>query len=115
MNNMGDMLSAGNRYPGIWAKSKGHFTKVPNSFIDSESRYTGYEKFVWMILKKYKMTHKTCWPSHDTISRKSGWSISTVKKALKGLETKGMIAVERKPNHRSNVYHVFDFPHSLPP
>jgi DNA-binding MarR family transcriptional regulator len=89
----------------IKKKASGHFTKVPNSFIMSEN-FTSYEKLVFIVLSKYKMTHQTCWPSHKTIAKNSGYSISTVKKALKGLETKGKIIKERKPNHRSNIYTV---------
>lgn len=92
-------------FKDIKRKVKGHFTMVPNSFIMSED-FTSYEKLIWIILNKYKMTHQTCWPSHKTVSKNSGCSISTVKKALKGLEIKGKIKKEKKKNYKSNVYTV---------
>lgn len=114
MENVGELLFQGKRFERMIAKSRGHFTMIYNSFIMSQD-FSGYEKLVWVVLKKYKMTHNTCWPSHKTIAERTGWSISTIKKALKGLESKGMIKIERKPNHRSNVYSVFDLPSRPPP
>lgn len=88
-------------------KRASNFTMVNNQFLNSTD-FTGYEKLVWISIKRYKMTHKTCWPSHKKIASNTGWSVTTVKKAIKGLENKGMLISERKPNHRSNVYTIVE-------
>jgi len=94
-------------FQGIKNKASGNFTKVPNSLINSEI-LTIFEKMVWIAIKRYKMTHETCWPSHDTISKKAGCGVSSVKLAIKGLEEKGWIMVEKKPNRKSNDYRIMN-------
>jgi DNA-binding MarR family transcriptional regulator len=89
-----------------------NFTKVPNEFIMSKD-FTLYEKMIWIVLKKYLMSHETCWPGIAAIARCAGCSESTVKKAIKGLEIKRMIKRSNSAAHRSNTYHVFSTPQML--
>lgn len=87
------------------ARKKGHFTMVYNEFICSED-FTIYEKMVFIVLNKYLMRHKTCWPNFSTISKSARCGETSVKKAIKGLVSKGMISIDRGNGRRSNTYSV---------
>ncbi len=110
MNNINEILSGSVHFGNIRSRMNGHFTLVYNSFLIDEN-FTGYEKLVLIMLKKYKMTHDTCWPSQKTLALKCGWSVSTIKKAIAGLERKGMIIKEKNLRRRSNTYRILDLSH----
>lgn len=84
---------------------KGNFTKVDNKFLSSGD-YTCFEKLVAIILKKHCIKDDYCWPSIETIARKVPCGVSTVKKSIKSLMSKGVIAKEKNDEHRSNMYVV---------
>jgi DNA-binding GntR family transcriptional regulator len=45
-----------------------------------------------------------CWPSEETIAKEASCSISTVKKAIKGLQEKNLLRKTRVKKYRSNMY-----------
>lgn len=108
MESIGDIFSRNFTTISIpKVKNRGNFTMVPNSFIISKE-LSIYEKMTWIVIKKYLMIHRTCWPSISTIAKNVPCSESSVKKAIKGLELKSYISKERKLNRRSNVYKVMN-------
>jgi len=92
------------RHPVLNAKING-FTQIPNRFLLRDD-ITIYEKMVWVILKKYKMRNAKCWPAEDTIAANVPCGITSVKKALNGLECKGLLIKSRDKQHRSNTYEI---------
>lgn len=109
MEGIGSILSKGGYFNAIQSKRRSYFTIVPNDFITSRE-FTIYEKMVCIVLKKYQMSHKTCWPGIATIARCVGCGDSSVKKAIKGLVAKNVITVERDCGRRSNTYRILSKP-----
>lgn len=89
-------------FPLVNAKING-FTRVSNVFLVRKD-LTIYEKMVVIVIKMHKMNKNYCWPSEETIAKEANCSISTVKKALKGLIEKGLVRKTRNKKYRSNVY-----------
>lgn len=66
-----------------------------------------YALGVYVCLCRHANTDQAAWPSVDTISRKINISRRQVIRALQVLETKNIIAVDRK-NGRGNTYFLLD-------
>lgn len=79
------------------------FTMVPNVFLGRKD-ITIYEKMVMIVITMHKMNKGYCWPSEETIAKEASCSISTVKKAIKGLQGKNILRKTKGKNHRSNTY-----------
>ncbi|HFG9748235.1 TPA: conserved phage C-terminal domain-containing protein [Clostridioides difficile] len=83
---------------------------VENDLIDRED-LTIYEKMIYMTLVRHLNENSFCFPSHKTISKKSGCSESQVKKVIKSLENKELIKKENRTKLNSkekdsNIYFV---------
>ena len=73
----------------------GNFFIVPNIVADDES-LPGTEKLVlYSLLRHFNQERQKAWPSQETIARKAGLKRRCVVDALKRLEEKGIIKVER--------------------
>jgi pyocin large subunit-like protein len=78
------------------------------------------EKAILMCLAdRHNPLKGYAWPSHASISRDTSFSVSTVKRAIKGLEVKGLVIsarqiekFEKKP--ASNRYYLVGHSPSLP-
>ncbi|OJT75034.1 hypothetical protein BM530_13570 [Clostridioides difficile] len=68
---------------------------VENDLIDRED-LTIYEKMIYITLVRHLNENSFCFPSHKTISKKSGCSESQVKKVIKSLENKELIKKENR-------------------
>lgn len=79
------------------------FTKVPNWFIES-AHFTVYEKMVAIVIQKHLMNKLRAWPSHTKIATQADCSVSTVKKAIIGLEKKSVLRKLRDPEYKTNIY-----------
>jgi len=79
------------------------FTMIPNVFLVRED-ITIYEKMVMIVITMHKMNKGYCWPSEETLAREASCSISTVKKAIKGLQGKNVLSKTKSKKHRSNTY-----------
>ncbi|MBR1443146.1 MAG: helix-turn-helix domain-containing protein, partial [Firmicutes bacterium] len=81
------------------------FTIVYNDFLDSEGKLSGYEKLIFILLLRYG---NNAFPSKNTLVKKSGFSVSTIKRTLKSLEEKGILSRESRKNKfggdTSNAY-----------
>lgn len=79
------------------------FTKVSNIFLVRKD-LTTYEKMVMIVINMHKMNKGYCWPSEETIAREASCSISTVKKAIEGLQEKNLLRKTKVKKYRSNTY-----------
>lgn len=61
-------------------------------------------KAVYIYLKDRGNTSGACWPGINTIASHLGLSRSTVKRAIRDLEQKGL--VRRNPRYRTNGSHT---------
>ncbi len=83
--------------------SKWHFTIVENSVIEDE-RLLPSEKLVYIVLSKFASQERCCFPSLSTISKLSGYSKSTVVRAINRLGHLGYLRKERRKNEvRGNI------------
>jgi len=83
--------------------SKWHFTMVENSVIEDE-RLLPSEKLVYVVLSKFASQERSCFPSLSTISKLSGYSKSTVVRAINRLSSLGYLTKERRKDEvRGNI------------
>ena len=97
----------------IQDKRDWHFTVVENAILFS-TKLTAYEKVTYAILCAYANSKtRECYPSIRTIAESSGISDNTVRKAIKGLEEKGLITIEYRKigdMNNSNLYTIVNIP-----
>lgn len=98
------MLQGGHKYNEIKKRANG-FTQISNYFID-QTHLTSYEKLVVIVLRRHMIGKDYCWIGLETIAKKSCCSITTAKKAVKGLIAKGVIGKTKSKEHKSNVYSI---------
>lgn len=79
------------------------FTQIPNRFIKRED-LNPYEKMVVIVLKMRMMNKDYSWPSHKTIARDVGCSVTTVKRSIKNLEAQRIVIKDHWDSTRSNRY-----------
>jgi len=83
--------------------SKWHFTMVENSVIE-DKRLLPSEKLVYVVLSKFASQERSCFPSLSTISKLSGYSKSTVVRAINRLSYLGYLTKERRKDEvRGNI------------
>lgn len=66
-----------------------------------EIKLPSHEKFVLIMLANYADENGKCWPSITTISRETGISTASVKRAIKKLCDRGIISRQRQ--NRGNI------------
>lgn len=94
------------------SRKKVYFSQIPNSFRDRED-INWMEKAAWITLTNYAGEKGQCFPSLNTISKISGFSVNTVKKYFKKLEEKGGLYIcerydKATGKQLSNRYYVID-------
>ncbi len=97
--------------------SKWHFTIIENSVIEDE-RLLPSEKLVYIVLSKFASQERCCFPSLSTISKLSGYSKSTVVRAIRRLCSLGYLTKEkRKDKVRGNIstFYTLTYPAETPP
>lgn len=97
--------------------SKWHFTMVENSVIEDE-RLLPSEKLVYVVLSKFASQERSCFPSLSTISKLSGYSKSTVVRAINRLSYLGYLTKERRKDEvRGNIstFYTLTLPEEAPP
>ena len=96
--------------------SKWHFTMVENSVIEDE-RLLPSEKLVYVVLSKFASQERSCFPSLSTISKLSGYSKSTVVRAINRLCYLGYLTKERRKDEvRGNIstFYTLTLPEEAP-
>ena len=97
--------------------SKWHFTMVENSVIEDEKLLPS-EKLVYVVLSKFASQERSCFPSLSTISKLSGYSKSTVVRAINRLSSLGYLTKERRKDEaRGNIstFYTLTLPEEIPP
>ena len=97
--------------------SKWHFTMVENSVIEDE-RLLPSEKLVYVVLSKFASQERSCFPSLSTLSKLSGYSKSTVVRAINRLSSLGYLTKERRKDEvRGNIstFYTLTLPEEAPP
>lgn len=92
-------------------KTRG-FSQLPN-YILADDRLGHADRLVYWALKLHNFKGKEyCYPSLQTISKKSHYVKNTVIKALKKLEELGYIRVDRqrRKKEKSNCYYLLGNP-----
>lgn len=74
--------------------SKG-FAMIPRWLLHDDS-VTPAAKLTYAILSSHADEHGVCFPSHPTIARTSGLSVSSVQRAIKELTALGLVAQESR-------------------
>ncbi len=97
--------------------SKWHFTMVANSVIEDE-QVRPSEKLVYVVLSKFASQERSCFPSLSTLSKLSGYSKSTVVRAINRLCYLGYLTKERRKDEvRGNIstFYTLTLPEEAPP
>lgn len=71
----------------------------------------GIPKSVLVSLSHFVNENRQCWPSYETLSLETGFSVKSVQRAVNFLEEKGFIKIERRQIKHT---HVYIFPNSYP-
>ena len=96
-----DELAALNVY------KKNRFIQIENSFINN-SKYSIYEKMVYISLCTYAMDKNNCYPSQTTIAKNLNISRTMVIKAMQGLEEKnGLLIINRKTESNRKISNLY--------
>lgn len=78
------------------------------SYVWDISLFKGSDKLIMLCLADHADDAGVCWPSIETIARKSGVSPTTVKATLKKLEAGGLDC-ETKPVQESRFRSISPF------
>lgn len=85
------------------------FAMIPRWLLHDQA-VTAHAKMTYAILASHADRYGRCWPSHATIARLGGMSVSTVQRALRELNALGIVAKEsRRKSHggaTSNRYTI---------
>ena len=85
------------------------FFQAENLIIDSED-FTMAEKMAYLTLVRYADRDNKAFPGIATLAKKMGCGETTVRKALKGLEKKGVLRIEERKkadgSRTSNLYTI---------
>ena len=73
------------------------------SYVWDIPSFKGSDKLVMLCLADHADDRGLCWPSIDTIARKSGVSSTTVKSTLKKLEAAGWLFKRTNSRRRIQV------------
>ena len=96
--------------------SKWHFTLIENSVIEDE-RLLPSEKLVYIVLSKFASQERCCFPSLSTISKLSGYSKSTVVRAINRLCHLDYLRKERRKDKvKGNIstFYTLTLPENSP-
>ena len=85
------------------------FTLIENDLIDDIERFDKNDLLCYMVLCRYANNSTgECYPSYKTIAEKMRVGLSTAIKAIKSLESKGVIKIHSRKNENggdtSNLY-----------
>ena len=90
---------------------QGDFVVVPRSLL--ALKLSPAELRVWLALASFCYDTDTCWPSHAAMIADRlppGTTASTIRKAKRGLERKGLLGTEQRHTgsgrETSNVYRI---------
>ena len=90
-----------------------NFTLIENELIDDIEKFDKNDLLCYMVLCRYANNSTgECYPSYKTIAEKMRVGVSTAMKAIKSLESKGVIEISSRKNETggdtSNLYTIKD-------
>ncbi|MSP12832.1 MAG: helix-turn-helix domain-containing protein [Chloroflexi bacterium] len=83
--------------------SAGGFTQVPNCLLNN-FELTFAAKVVYSKLLSYAWNNNRVFPGQERMAEEIGSRKSTINKAVKELEQKGWIEIERRGQGQTNIY-----------
>ena len=90
-----------------------NFTLIEHELIDDIEKFDKNDLLCYMVLCRYANNSTgECYPSYKTIAEKMRVGVSTAIKAIKSLESKGVIEISSRKNETggdtSNLYTIKD-------
>ena len=90
-----------------------NFTLIENELIDDIEKFDKNDLLCYMVLCRYANNSTgECYPSYKTIAEKMRVGVSTAMKAIKSLESKGVIEISSRKNETggdtSNLFTIKD-------
>jgi DNA-binding MarR family transcriptional regulator len=83
--------------------SAGGFTQVPN-FILNNPELSFAAKVVYAKLLSYAWDNNRVFPGQDTMAEEVGTSQPTVARAINELQQRGLLAITRRGQGKTNLY-----------
>jgi biotin operon repressor len=83
--------------------SAGGFTQVPNMVLNNKE-LTFAAKVIYSKLLSYAWNNNRVFPGQVTMADEIGSKKSTINKAIKELEEKGWLEIERRGQGQTNIY-----------
>jgi biotin operon repressor len=87
----------------------GTFTMLPKAFIEESRNLSNSARWLFVVLSYYTNEKSECaWPSYDELQERTGYSRTTVSKAIEELEKHGWL--ERRKRFGKSVVYVLKAP-----
>ena len=83
--------------------SAGGFTQVPN-FLLKDPTISANGKVVYSMLLSYAWTNNMVFPGQERMAEDLGTSQPTIARAIKELESRGWLEVQRRGQGKTNLY-----------
>jgi DNA-binding transcriptional ArsR family regulator len=97
---------------GADAATRGGFTQVPNFLLKSKGLSAG-DKMTFAMLLSYAWQNDFCFPGQERLAQDLGLSDRSVRTHLKSLETRGLLAIQRRGQGKTNIYELNLAPQKL--
>jgi Helix-turn-helix domain len=85
--------------------SRGGFTQVPNTVLESGAISPG-AKLAYAMLLKYAWQNDFCFPGQDRLAKDMGVSLRSTNSYIQELEKKAFINITRRGQGRPNLYEL---------
>lgn len=85
--------------------ARGGFTQVPN-FILRDSNLTIGAKLTYAMFLSYAWHNEMCFPGQDRLADDIGMSRTSVTAFIGELEKKGLVAIQRRGQGKTNLYTI---------
>jgi DNA-binding transcriptional ArsR family regulator len=90
---------------GADAATRGGFTQVPNFLLKSKNLSAG-DKMTFAMLLSYAWQNDFCFPGQQRLAQDLGLSDRSVRTHLKSLEVRGLLAIQRRGQGKTNIYEL---------
>ena len=90
---------------GADAASKRGFTQVPNFLLKSKALSAG-DKMTFAMLLSYAWQNDFCFPGQQRLAEDLGLDERSVRRHLKSLAAKGLVAIKQRGQGKTNIYEI---------